>query len=269
MADLHATFDIQDSVGVLTLNRPDRLNAISNQMLSEIRSYLDICEDPDGGVRCLLITGSGRGFCSGADLAGGGLPSGGDKDAMKKLDVGLTLERDYNPIIQRLASLRVPVVTAVNGGAAGAGCSFAIAGDIAIAAKSAYFLQAFVNIGLVPDAGSSFFLPRRIGEARAAAMMMLGEKIPAETAQDWGLVYEVVDDEALMERAMAVAVKLANGPTRAISLIREMANTSLSNDMSTQLQMERKYQKIAGRSPEFREGVAAFLEKRKADFTKV
>lgn len=268
MSDLHATFEIKDSIGVLTLNRPDRLNAVSNQMLSEIRGYLDICEDPDGGVRCLLITGAGRGFCSGADLAGGGLPSGGDKDAMKKIDLGMTLERDYNPMIQRLAGMRCPVITAVNGGAAGAGCSLAIAGDITVAAKSAYFLQAFVNIGIVPDAGSSYFLPRRIGEARAAAMMMLGEKIPAETALDWGLIYEVVDDEALMDRAMAIADKLAKGPTRSLALIREMANTSLSNDLSSQLQLERKYQKAAGRGPEFREGVSAFLEKRKADYTK-
>ncbi|MEO0410213.1 MAG: enoyl-CoA hydratase-related protein [Pseudomonadota bacterium] len=269
MSELHATFEINgDGVGVLTLNRPDTLNAVSNQMLSEIRGYLDICEDPDGGVRCLLITGAGRGFCSGADLAGGGLPDTSDPSAMKTIDLGKTLERDYNPIIQRLAALRVPVVTAVNGGAAGAGCSLAIAGDITIAAKSAYFLQAFVNIGIVPDAGSSYFLPRRIGEARATAMMMLGEKIPAETALDWGLVYEVQEDDALMERALKIATKLAKGPTRSLAMIREMANKSLSNSMSEQLQLERVYQRDAGRGPEFKEGVSAFLGKRKADYTK-
>ncbi|MEM9878882.1 MAG: enoyl-CoA hydratase-related protein [Pseudomonadota bacterium] len=265
----HTLFEIKDSIGVLTLNRPERLNAMSNQMLQEIRGVLDIVEDPESGVRCLMITGAGKGFCSGADLAGGGLPDVKDKKAAGKIDLGKTLERDYNPIIERLAALRVPIVNAVNGGAAGAGCSLAIAADIVIAAKSAYFLQAFINIGIVPDAGSSYFLPRRIGEARAMAMMMLGEKIPAETALDWGLIYEVVDDEALMARAMEIATKLANGPTRSIALIRNMANQSMGNSLTQQLHVERVYQRDAGRGPEFREGVSAFLEKRKADFTKV
>jgi len=265
----HTLFEIKDSIGILTLNRPERLNAVSNQMLGEIRDVLDIVEDPEGGVRCLLITGAGKGFCSGADLAGGGLPSVENKSALKKIDLGKTLERDYNPIIERLVALRVPVVNAVNGGAAGAGCSLAIVGDIVVAAKSAYFLQAFVNIGIVPDAGSSYLLPRRIGEARATAMMMLGEKIPAETALDWGLIYEVTEDDALMDRAMAIATKLAKGPTRSIALIRDMAAQSMGNSLSAQLHLERIYQRDAGRGPEFREGVSAFLEKRKADFTKL
>lgn len=268
MSDAHTLFEIKNSIGVLTLNRPDRLNAVSNQMLKEIKEVLDIVEDPDGGVRCLLITGAGRGFCSGADLAGGGLPDTSDKKAAKKIDLGKTLERDYNPIIERLAGLRVPIVNAINGGAAGAGCSLAIAGDIVIAAKSAFFLQAFVNIGIVPDAGSSYFLARRVGEARAMAMMLLGEKIPAETAQDWGLIYEVTEDDALMDRAMQIADKLAKGPTRSIALIRDMANQSMGNSLSAQLNVERQYQKAAGRGPEFAEGVSAFLEKRKADYTK-
>lgn len=268
MSDSHITFEIKNSIGILTLNRPDRLNAVSNQMLKEIRDALEIVEDPDGGVRCLLITGAGRGFCSGADLAGGGLPSVSDKKTMSKLDLGMTLERDYNPIIERLADLRVPIVNAINGGAAGAGCSLAIAGDIVIAAKSAYFLQAFVNIGIVPDAGSSYFLARRIGEARAAAMMMLGEKISAETALEWGMIYEVHDENALMERAMEIATKLSKGPTRSLAMIRTMANQSLSNTLSEQLRLERENQKAAGRGPEFMEGVSAFLEKRKADYTK-
>ncbi|MGD1954427.1 MAG: enoyl-CoA hydratase-related protein [Sphingomonadales bacterium] len=267
MSEPHILFEVKESIATLTLNRPERLNAVSNQMLKEIQEAFETIEDPESGIRCLILTGAGRAFCSGADLAGGGLPSTKDKSAMKKIDLGMTLERDYNPLIERLAALRVPVVNAVNGAAAGAGCSLAIAGDIVIAAKSAYFLQAFVNIGIVPDAGSSYFLPRRIGEARAAAMMMLGEKIHADTAVDWGLVYEVVDDEALQTRALEIATKLAKGPTRALAMIRKMANQSLGNSRSEQLRLEREYQKAAGRGPEFKEGVTAFLEKRKADYT--
>ncbi|MFZ5609011.1 MAG: enoyl-CoA hydratase-related protein [Pseudomonadota bacterium] len=260
----HITFAVEEGVALLTLNRPDRLNAISAQMLTEVNAALDQVEDAGNGARCLLLTGAGRGFSSGADLGGGGMPMPGPGQAF---DAGQVLEQYYNPLIERLADLPVPFITAVNGPAAGAGMSFAIAGDIVLAARSAYFLQAFVNIGLIPDAGSTYFLPRLVGAARARAMMMLGEKIPAETALRWGLVYDVVDDDALMPRARELARKLAQGPTRALRLIRHAAAASSENTLSRQLRLEREYQRQAGRTADFMEGVSAFLGKRPAKFT--
>lgn len=264
MAFEHIRFSIDDGVACLTLNRPDRLNAISIQMVDEMDAALDLVEDKSKGARCLLLTGEGRGFSSGADLAAGGMPTPGEGRAF---DAGLVLERHYNPLIERLATLDVPFITAVNGPAAGAGMSFALAGDIVIAAKSAYFLQAFVNIGLVPDAGSTYFLPRLVGNARARAMMMLGEKIPAQTALDWGLIYKVVEDDALQTEAKALAEKLANGPTRALGMIRRMATQSVDNDLSAQLRLERVYQREASRTADFMEGVSSFLSKREAKFS--
>lgn len=190
MADYETLIlDIEDGLAIIRLNRPERLNALSNALKAELLQAIRQIAKPDSGVRALLITGEGRAFCSGADLAEGGMST--DRD------MGANLIATYHPILLELAALDMPVISAVNGVAAGAGMSIAISADIVLAARSAYFLQAFVNIGLVPDAGSTFILPRLVGTARARAMMMLGERLPAEKALEWGLVYDVVDDDKL------------------------------------------------------------------------
>ena len=251
------TFTIEDNLAVLTLNAPDRLNALSSVMLQEICTALrSIQVGNTHGVRALLLTGSGRAFSAGADLSGG---------AMR--DAGSNLMDDYHPLFLELAGLDIPVIAAVNGVAAGAGMSLAISADIVFAAKSAYFLQAFVNIGLVPDAGSSYLLPRLVGPAKARAMMMLGEKVPAETAEQWGLVYQVLDDDTLMDTAMAAAQKMAHGPTVALSHIRKMVQASLTNGYADQLQLEAIAQRKCSVSSDAAEGVSAFLQKRAANFT--
>ena len=206
---------------------------------------------PGEGARCLLLTGEGRGFSSGADLAGSGLPA----------DVGAALEAHFNPLMEALAALPIPVVTAVNGVAAGAGCSLALAGDLILAGKSAYFLQAFINIGLVPDAGANWLLPRFVGRARAMEMMMLGERVPAATALEWGLVNRVVEDAVLMEEARDLAQRLAAMPTRALGLIRRLARETEAASFSEALKAERIAQREAGETEDFRAGVVAFLGK--------
>lgn len=250
-------FGITDSVAVVKFNRQHALNALIPALLEELEAVLDQILKPDSGVRCLLLTGEGRAFSSGADLAASG----------PRKDTGRILETHFNPLLERLIDLPMPFVTAVNGPAAGAGCSLAIAGDIVIASKSAYFLQAFVNIGLVPDVGSTWLLPRLIGKARAQAMMMLGEKVSAETALNWGMIYKVVEDDNLMTSAMEIATKLAKGPTQSLTLIRRMTKMSLENGLTAQLRQERLNQRIAGDTADFAEGVAAFLAKRPASFS--
>jgi 2-(1,2-epoxy-1,2-dihydrophenyl)acetyl-CoA isomerase len=257
------TLTRQGAVAVLTLNRPAQMNAFTPLMLEELNAALDESLDSDTPARALLLTGAGRGFCAGADLA---TPNALNQQRGKP-DTGRTLEVYYNPLIERLMALPIPVVTAVNGPAAGAGCSLALTGDIIVAARSAYFLQAFVNIGLVPDAGSSYFLPRLVGKARAQAMMMLGERVSAETALSWGMVYQVVEDSALMEAALGIATKLSKGPTKALGLIRSLVRQSLDNSLTQQLHLERVLQKQAGATADFAEGVRAFIEKRPARFT--
>lgn len=252
----------RDGVDILTLNRPDALNSFSDKMADEFRAVLDGLMDGQLSGRALLITGAGRGFCAGADLIGSINPN---DPAMAK-DVGIVLERHYNQIIKTLQALPVPVVAAVNGPCAGAGMSLAMACDIIIAGRSAAFVQAFVNISLVPDAGSSYFLPRLVGKARAARMMMLGEKIGAEEAERWGLVSAVVDDDKLMDEAMRIAAKLAAGPTQALAMTRDLLTRSADNSLSEQLDLEREYQKRAGRLDDFKEGVDAFINKRKPSF---
>jgi 2-(1,2-epoxy-1,2-dihydrophenyl)acetyl-CoA isomerase len=243
------------NVGTITFNRPDTLNALTSRMLDETRDA--VTRLPKEGARCLLLTGAGRGFSSGADLAsGGGLPE----------DAGLALEQHFNPLVEALIGAPVPVVAAVNGPAAGAGCSIALSADIVIAARSAYFLQAFVNVGLVPDAGATWLLPRLAGRARAMEMMMLGERIPAEKAAEWGMISRVVEDEALAPEAMLLATTLARGPTRALGLIRNMARHSEQLSMTEALAAERVAQREAGRTEDFRQAVFAFLQKRQPTF---
>jgi 2-(1,2-epoxy-1,2-dihydrophenyl)acetyl-CoA isomerase len=256
--------DTSGAVAVIKFNRPQSLNGLTTAMIDEMNQALDSILAPDSGVRCLLLTGEGRAFSSGADLSSDSVGGG---EASDTNDIGRVLETHFNPMFDRLMKMRIPFVTAVNGAAAGAGCSFAISGDIVVAAKSAYFLQAFVNIGLVPDVGSTWLLPRLIGKARAQAMMMLGEKIPAQTALDWGMIYKVTDDEDLMPSAMSIAQKLANGPTTSIGLIRKQMRASFENSLTQQLRLEREDQQTAGLTRDFIEGVAAFREKRAAKFT--
>ena len=265
----HILFEDQnaDGVATLTINRPHVLNALHAGVIAEMIDAVDRIRDGGSTARCLLLTGAGRAFSSGADLAGGGAGDGAPSFEQKQVDAGRVLETHFNVLLERLFALPVPFVTAVNGAAAGAGCSYALAGDIVIAGRSAYFLQAFVNIGLVPDVGSTWLLPRLAGKARAQAMMMLGERVPAETALDWGMIYQVVDDAALMDTARAVATRLAAGPTRALALIRHGVRQAMDATLTEALMMERRHQLHAGRTADFAEGVGAFLGKRKAAFT--
>jgi 2-(1,2-epoxy-1,2-dihydrophenyl)acetyl-CoA isomerase len=243
------------SVGAITLNRPDSLNALTSGLLDEMRDA--VTGLPGEGARCLLLTGAGRGFSSGADLASsGGLPE----------DVGLALEQHFNPLMEAIAAAPVPVVAAVNGPAAGAGASLALMADIVIAARSAYFLQAFVNIGLVPDAGATWILPRLAGRGRAMEMMMLGERIPADKAAEWGMISRVVEDEFLAEEALTLAANLARGPTKALGLIRRLARDSEQLGLTDALAAERVAQKAAGETEDFKRAVFAFLQKRQPTF---
>ncbi|HEX8262753.1 MAG TPA: enoyl-CoA hydratase-related protein [Allosphingosinicella sp.] len=243
------------AVATITIARPDRLNALSGHTVDELRTAVE--EAGSSGARCLLLTGEGRGFSSGADLAGsGGLPE----------DAGAALEKHFNPLIEAIFALPIPVVAAVNGPAAGAGCSLALAADIVVAARSAYFLQAFVNIGLIPDAGATWLLPRLAGRARAMEMMMLGERVSAETALEWGLISRVVEDEQLESEAAALATRLAQGPTVALGLIRKLAREAGHRPLGETLAAERAAQRAAGETRDFRNAVMAFLQKRPARF---
>ncbi len=252
-------FTVEEGLATITLNRPDSLNALSAGMLNDLLSAVRESAKPSSDARALMITGAGRAFCSGADL---GVDAFDDQDR----DLGAALINAYHPILLELSALNIPVISVVNGVAAGAGMSIALSSDIVIAAKSAYFLQAFVNIGLVPDAGSTYILPRLVGAARARAMMMLGERLPAEKAQDWGLIFEAVEDERLTERGVELATALANGPTKALGSIRQLVSQSLKNSYAEQLHQESQMQREAGRSDDCVEGVMAFLQKRPAVF---
>jgi 2-(1,2-epoxy-1,2-dihydrophenyl)acetyl-CoA isomerase len=251
---------LRGAVAVLTLNRPQRLNAAPPQMFDEIRAALQ--QLPALGARALLITGEGRAFCSGADLAGRGeAPTTG-----RGAGTFRALTQHYNPTMLALAKLDMPVITAVNGVAAGIGCSLALAADFTIAARSAYFLEAFVNIGLVPDGGTTWMLARQIGKARATEMMMLGERIPAEKAESWGLIHAAVDDAELMARATALAQRLAAGPTRAYALMRQGLLRAMSQSYEEALATEAAHQAQCADSDDAHEGGMAFIQKRKAQF---
>lgn len=252
------TLSIADSIATIMLNRPERLNAMPPQMGDEISAALDQL----GAARALLITGAGRAFCSGADLSGrdGGGGSLGGEGAYRALTTA------YNPMMMKLAHLPIPIITAVNGPAAGIGCSLALAGDFVLAGESGYFLMAFVNIGLVPDGGATWMLPRLIGKARATEMMLLGEKIYGPKAAEWGLIHKCVADEALEDEATALAARLAAGPTRAIGLIRQNILAALEHDYGHAMHLEAKGQRIAGSTADAVEGAMAFLQKRKATF---
>lgn len=251
---------IEDGAARLTLNRPDRLNSFTVQMHEEIRAALDHIES-DNTVRTLLITGTGRGFCAGQDLSDRAVSPGGGA-----VDLGESVEKRYNPLIRRLTSLPMPVVCAVNGVAAGAGASLAFASDIVIAAKSAKFIMSFANIGLVPDSGSSWALPRLAGQARALGLALTGEPLAAEKAAEWGLIWKCVDDEDLAAEAGALVAKFAAAPTRGLAETKKLIRTAFTRPLDEQLDLECDQMRELGRSGDYREGVDAFLNKRKPVF---
>ena len=248
-----------DGLATLTLNAPDKLNAVSRKMIAELKECWEGLAG-DNAVRAVLLTGAGRGFCAGADLADP------DRDSSATADSGAALDKFFNPVIRTMRAMPKPIIAAVNGVAAGVGMSFVMASDIAIAAKSASFLQAFARIGLLPDGGSTWFLPRLVGDARARALAMLAPQISAEQARQWGLVWDVVEDADLMKAATEVARRLADGHTQSLARIKEAMNRASTGTLAAQLDVERDFQRELGKSADFKEGVAAFLAKRKPVF---
>lgn len=252
--------DVRKGYRVITLNRPQRLNSFTEDMHVALKQALDDAES-DSTCRALMITGAGRGFCAGQDL----------NDRLAKpgetIVLGGTLEQYYNPLIRRLRAMPFPVVAAVNGIAAGAGANIALACDIVVASKSASFLQAFAKIGLVPDSGGTWFLPRLVGPARARGLALLADPLPAETAESWGLIWKCVPDGELIGAANELCMRFAVGPTYGLSLIKRALDASETNDLATQLDLERDFQRSAGSSPDYKEGVSAFMEKRAPRFT--
>jgi 2-(1,2-epoxy-1,2-dihydrophenyl)acetyl-CoA isomerase len=244
----------------ITLNRPEKLNAFNPEMHKALRQALEQARD-DAAVRALLITGAGRGFCAGQDLSERTVHADS-----APIDLSVSLGSNYNPLVRRLRELPKPIVCAVNGVAAGAGANIALACDLVLAARSASFVQSFSRLGLVPDSGGTFFLPRLIGSARAMGLALLGEKLSAEDAERWGLIWKAVDDGQLLSEATAIARTLAAGPTKAYGLIKKALYASGGNSLDAQLDLERDLQREAGFSHDYREGVAAFVQKRKPDY---
>jgi 2-(1,2-epoxy-1,2-dihydrophenyl)acetyl-CoA isomerase len=256
------TLDRAEGVATLTLNRPDKLNAFTVEMHGEARQALSAIAG-DGRTRCLLITGAGRGFCAGQDLSDRVMNADASGAAP---DLGESLESRYNPLVRAIRALEMPVLCAVNGVAAGAGANLALACDIVLVARSASFIQAFCKIGLIPDSGGTWTLPRLVGQARATALAMLGDKVSAEQAAAWGMIWRVVDDDKLMAEAQGLAQQLAAGPTRGLALIKQAFNATWANSLDAQLDLERDLQSAAGRTRDYQEGVAAFMEKRAPKF---
>lgn len=255
MAPTTIRIEHSDDVACVSLNRPDKLNAFVPEMHAELRAAL---AEAATSARAVFLTGEGRGFCAGQDL-------GQRKDGAPP-DLGETLHNLYNPLIRDIRALPMPVVCAVNGVAAGAGMSLALACDIVIAARSANFLQAFVKIGLAPDSGSTWFLPKLAGEARARGLAMLGGKITAQQALDWGLIWAVADDDKVKDEGLALAKHLATQPTLALAAIKRAIGMAATNSLDTQLDLERDTQRTLGATADYREGVAAFFAKRPPKF---
>ena len=250
-------FEIQDNVAVIKMNRPEVFNSFNREMALEMIKRLDECEENDE-VRAIYITGEGKAFCAGQDLAEAVSPEGTDFEKL--------VSEQYNPIIGRLRNIEKPIVGAVNGVAAGAGANIALACDICVATESASFIQAFSKIGLIPDSGGTFTLPRLIGMQKAAALAMLGEKVMAEEAERIGMIYKYFSDESFSEESIKLASKLAKMPTKGIGLTKRAFNLSMISDLDTQLKTELELQAMAGETHDYNEGVAAFLEKRKPEF---
>ncbi|SEQ74109.1 2-(1,2-epoxy-1,2-dihydrophenyl)acetyl-CoA isomerase [Amphritea atlantica] len=257
----HIEFEITEGVAILTLNRPDSLNSFNTQMHAEVRDALKQVKTSDA-VRCLLITGNGRGFCAGQDLSDRAV----DPDA-EMPNLGESIEKNYNPMIRTISSLEMPVICAVNGVAAGAGANIALACDIVLASKNASFIQAFCKIGLIPDSGGTWTLPRAVGFPRAMALSLLGDKLSAEQAEQWGMIWKTYPAEELKEVALAMAKQLATQPTKGLALIKRALQASANNSLNEQLDLERDLQTLAGRTDDYREGVSAFMAKRPAQFT--
>jgi 2-(1,2-epoxy-1,2-dihydrophenyl)acetyl-CoA isomerase len=256
----HLLVDRRDGVMLITLNRPEVLNSFNRRMADELVAALhDAGEDP--AVRAVLLTGSGRGFCAGQDLAEV-LP----REGRPAPDLGDVVRFQYNPIVRAVRTLEKPVVCAVNGVAAGAGANLALACDITVAAEGATFIQSFTKIGLIPDSGGTFILPRVVGLQRAAALTMLGDKLTAEKALEWGLLYDCVPPARLLEVARELATRLAAMPTRALGLTKRGFNAGFGNDLDTQLELEEELQREAGGTHDYAEGVRAFTEKRQPRF---
>jgi 2-(1,2-epoxy-1,2-dihydrophenyl)acetyl-CoA isomerase len=253
---------VADGVITLTLNRPQRLNAMNNALIEAMNRELARAKD-DPAIRAVLLTGTGRGFCAGADLSGGGTV---DSAAKEPPDLGANMDRIFNPMIRAMRELPKPIVGAINGVAAGGGANFALACDIILAARSARFDQAFVRISLIPDLGGTWFLPHLAGDARGRALAMLGTSLTAEEAERMGMVWQVADDAALMDEAGKLARRLASGPTLSYAAIKQAINAASTNTLDQQLDLERDSQKRLGRSADNKEGVAAFLAKRPAQF---
>ncbi|MGB5558111.1 MAG: enoyl-CoA hydratase-related protein [Paracoccaceae bacterium] len=248
-------FSVADDVAVLTLNRPDVMNALNTQMRAEILHAVKAAET---SARVLVMTGEGRAFCAGQDL--------GDRAAVGNLDLERTLRDEYEPMLMAIFACKVPTIAAVNGAAAGAGANLALAADVVIAAESAVFLQAFTRIGLIPDAGGTYWLPRQMGFAKAMGAALFAEPIAAQQAADWGMIWEAVPDAEFAAHWQARAAKLATGPTAAYAHVKTALRQSYENDLPTQLNLEAKLQGDCGQTRDFKEGVLAFLEKRPARF---
>jgi 2-(1,2-epoxy-1,2-dihydrophenyl)acetyl-CoA isomerase len=244
----------------LTLNRPDKLNAFNPEMHKLLRGALEQARD-DSSVRAVLLTGAGRGFCAGQDLSERNV-----SPEAAPIDLAVSLGSNYNPLVRRLRALPKPIVCAVNGVAAGAGANIALACDIVLAARSASFVQSFAKLGLVPDSGGTYLLPRLVGGARAMGLALLADRISAEDAERWGMIWKALDDARLMEEATAIARRLAEGPTRGYALIKKAMHASAGNSLDAQLELERDLQREAGFSEDYREGVAAFMQKRKPGY---
>lgn len=261
MSYQHILFELRDGVARLTLNRPDRLNSFNVEMHREVRGVLDELAK-DASARVLVLMGAGRGFCAGQDLGDRAVSPGGTA-----VDLGESIEKYYKPLVMSLRNLPMPVIAAVNGVAAGAGASIALACDIVIAARSASFVQAFCKLGLVPDSGGTWFLPRLVGNARALGLALLGDKLPAEQAAQWGLIWRCIDDAEFKGAVDALAAQLAAAPTRGLARTKQAIYESWGHSLEGQLDQECDLQRELGRSQDYAEGVAAFLEKRAPKFT--
>jgi 2-(1,2-epoxy-1,2-dihydrophenyl)acetyl-CoA isomerase len=255
-------FAVEAGIARLTLNRPDKLNSFTSEMHAELRDALDRVQ-ADKAARVLVLTGAGRAFCAGQDLADPDMAAVGGKMP----DVGNVVEKNYKPLVLRLQNLRVPTIAAVNGIAAGAGASVALACDLVVATKSASFLQAFSKIGLIPDTGGTWFLPQRVGMARAMGLAMLADKLPAEKAADWGLIWAAYDDTEFVAKVDALAAQLAAMPTKALVRTRQAMHAAPGHTLEQQLSFEGGFMRELGWSPDYAEGVAAFMEKRAPRFT--
>jgi 2-(1,2-epoxy-1,2-dihydrophenyl)acetyl-CoA isomerase len=254
---LPVLFTVEEGIATITLNRPDKLNSFNREMALLLQQKLDECA-ADPAVRCVYITGAGKGFCAGQDLA----------EVVDKQGPGMQriLNEHYNPIITRIRNLRKPVVAAVNGVAAGAGANMALACDIVVASHSASFIQAFSKLGLVPDSGGTFMLPRLIGWQKASAIMMLGDKIPATQAEQMGMIYKVIPDEDFVEESKKIALTLSQMPTKGLAYTKHILSASMTNTLEQQLMLEDEFQQKAANTWDFKEGIQSFLEKRAPQF---